>query len=69
MSFLRQTLFRQARQFSTTPTARKSMLDSVKETADAVNKKIGQAAAEGIQKGRTSRPVPQISLEQELTML
>lgn len=36
--------------------ARKSMVDSVKETADAVNKKIGQVAAEGIQK---TRMIPQ----------
>jgi len=56
MSFIRQTALRQVRLFSTTPVARKSMVDSIKETADAVNKKIGQVAAEGIQK---TRMVPQ----------
>ena len=52
MSFIRQTALRQARLFSTTPVARKTVVDSIKETADAVNKKIGQVAAEGIQKTR-----------------
>ncbi|KAG9018947.1 hypothetical protein FRB90_007938 [Tulasnella sp. 427] len=37
------------RAFSTTPVARKTMTDSVKETADAVNKKVGKGLADAIE--------------------
>jgi hypothetical protein len=54
MSMIRQTLFRQARTFTSTPISRKTLTETVKETAEAVNKKIGQAAASGIQSARMS---------------
>jgi len=54
MSFIRQTLFRQVRTFSSTPVAYKTLTESVKDTAAAINQKVGQAAASGIQTARTS---------------
>jgi len=60
MSFIRQTLFRQVRTFSSTPVAYKTLTESVKDTAAAINQKVGQAAASGIQAARTSSifPIP-----------
>lgn len=37
------------RAFSTTPVARKSLTESVKETADVVNKKVGKGLADAIE--------------------
>lgn len=62
MSFLTRTLPRKltrttalnARLFTTTsPFAEKTAADTAKETVDSVNKKVGDAAVKGIEKGRT----------------
>lgn len=47
----RQQLTRQVRLFSTTPTVRKSVVDSVKDAAKAVDQTISGAAVKGIEKG------------------
>jgi len=47
---LSRSVIRSARCFATTPAARKTTLDSVKETADAVNKKVGKGLASAIEK-------------------
>jgi len=45
-----RTAIRSVRTFSTTPVARKTTVDSIKETADAVNKKVGKGLASAIDK-------------------
>ncbi|KAG8864906.1 hypothetical protein FRB96_003492 [Tulasnella sp. 330] len=45
-----RTALRSARCFSTTPATRKSTVETVKETADAVNKKVGKGLASTIDK-------------------
>jgi hypothetical protein len=52
MSMIRQTLFRQARTFTSTPISRKTLTETVKDTAADLNQKIGKAAASGIQSAR-----------------
>jgi len=47
---LSRTVLRSARCFSTTPAVRKTTVDTVKETADVVNKKVGQGLASAIDK-------------------
>lgn len=53
----RQQIARQARLFSTTPIARKTVVDSVKDSvkdaAKAVDRTISGAAVKGIEKGGT----------------
>ncbi|KAL9104996.1 MAG: hypothetical protein Q9163_000093 [Psora crenata] len=49
---LPRTAARSTRLFTTSPYTRKSTTDSVKETVDAINEKVGQAGARGIEKGR-----------------
>lgn len=41
--------------FSTSPYARKEAGETVKETAESVNKRVGEAAVKGIEKGREFR--------------
>lgn len=48
----RQALFRQARLFSTSTPIRKSAVDTAKETAEEINRKVSDAAVKGIEKGR-----------------
>jgi len=45
-----RTALRSARCFSTTSVARKTPVETVKETADAVNKKVGKGLAAAIDK-------------------
>ena len=47
----RQQITRQVRLFSTTPRAQKSVVDSVKDAAKAVDRTISGAAVKGIEKG------------------
>ncbi|PZD41372.1 hypothetical protein A1F97_04386 [Pyrenophora tritici-repentis] len=47
----RQQIARQARLFSTTPVARKSPVEVIKDAAKAVDKTISGAAVKGIEKG------------------
>ena len=47
----RQAITRQARLFSSTPTARKSVVDSAKDVLNTVNKTVSQAAVKGIETG------------------
>jgi hypothetical protein len=47
----RQQIARQARLFSTTPIARKSPVETIKDAAKAVDKTISGAAVKGIEKG------------------
>lgn len=54
----RQQIARQARLFSTTPVARKSPVDAIKDAAKVVDKKISGAAVKGIEKGGTSPSFP-----------
>lgn len=42
--------------FSTSPYARKDSTSAVKETVESVNKKVGDAAVKGIEKGREFIP-------------
>jgi len=49
----RQQIARQARLFSTTPIARKSPVEVIKDAAKAVDKTISGAAVKGIEKGGT----------------
>ena len=49
----RTQLVRQARLFSTSPIARKSPVETVKDAAKAVDAKISGAAVKGIEKGGT----------------
>ncbi|RII05801.1 hypothetical protein CUC08_Gglean009016 [Alternaria sp. MG1] len=49
----RQQIARQARLFSTTPVARKSPVDAIKDAAKAVDRTISGAAVKGIEKGGT----------------
>ncbi|KAH8644929.1 hypothetical protein IG631_02393 [Alternaria alternata] len=50
----RQQIARQARLFSTTPVARKSPVDAIKDAAKAVDRTISGAAVKGIEKGETN---------------
>lgn len=47
----RQQLARQVRLFSTTPIARKSPVEAIKDAAKAVDRTISNAAVAGIEKG------------------
>ncbi|KAL5121159.1 hypothetical protein ACEQ8H_001011 [Pleosporales sp. CAS-2024a] len=47
----RQQMARQARLFSTSPIARKSPVETIKDAAKAVDKTISGAAVRGIEKG------------------
>jgi hypothetical protein len=47
----RQQLARQVRLFSTTPVARKSPVETIKDAAKAVDRTISGAAVKGIEKG------------------
>ncbi|KAH9880075.1 hypothetical protein J1614_002101 [Plenodomus biglobosus] len=47
----RQQIARQARLFSTTPVARKSPVETIKDAAKAVDRTISGAAVKGIEKG------------------
>lgn len=47
----RQQITRQVRLFSTTPIARKSPVEAIKDAAKAVDKTISGAAVKGIEKG------------------
>ncbi|KAF2849260.1 hypothetical protein T440DRAFT_469365 [Plenodomus tracheiphilus IPT5] len=47
----RQQIVRQARLFSTTPIARKSPVETIKDAAKAVDRTISGAAVKGIEKG------------------
>ncbi|KAJ4365577.1 hypothetical protein N0V83_008197 [Neocucurbitaria cava] len=47
----RQQIVRQVRLFSTTPIARKSPVDSVKDAAKAVDRTVSDIAVKGIEKG------------------
>lgn len=49
----RQQMIRQVRLFSTTPIARKSPVETIKDAAKAVDKTISGAAVKGIEKGGT----------------
>jgi len=49
----RQQIARQARLFSTTPVARKSPVEAIKDAAKAVDRTISGAAVKGIEKGGT----------------
>jgi hypothetical protein len=49
----RQQIARQARLFSTTPVARKSPVETIKDAAKAVDRTISGAAVKGIEKGGT----------------
>lgn len=49
----RQQIVRQARLFSTTPVARKSPVDAIKDAAKTIDKTISGAAVKGIEKGGT----------------
>jgi hypothetical protein len=53
ITMFRQAIARQARLFSTAPIARKSVVDSAKETVQQVDKTVAQAAVKGIEKGGT----------------
>jgi len=48
---LRQQIARQARLFSTTPIARKSPVETIKDAAKVVDRTISNAAVKGIEKG------------------
>lgn len=50
----RQQIARQARLFSTTPVARKSPVETIKDAAKAVDRTISGAAVKGIEKGGMS---------------
>jgi hypothetical protein len=52
----RQQIARQARLFSTTPVARKSPVETIKDAAKAVDRTISGAAVKGIEKGGTYIP-------------
>lgn len=55
----RQQIARQARLFSTTPVARKSPVEAIKDAAKAVDRTISGAAVKGIEKGGTYTLHPQ----------
>jgi hypothetical protein len=61
----RQQFVRQARLFSTTPVARKSPVEAVKDAAKAIDRTISGAAVKGIEKGGTYNlpPLTQASLD------
>lgn len=50
----RSQIARQARLFSTTPVARKSPVETIKDAAKAVDRTISGAAVKGIEKGGKS---------------
>jgi hypothetical protein len=54
ITMFRQQIARQARLFSTTPIARKSPVETIKDAAKAVDRTISGAAVKGIEKGGTS---------------
>jgi hypothetical protein len=59
ITMFRQQIARQARLFSTTPIARKSPVETIKDAAKAVDRTISGAAVKGIEKGgMSSCPVP-----------
>jgi hypothetical protein len=49
----RQQLARQVRLFSTTPIARKSPVETVKDAVKVVDRAVSDAAVKGIEKGGT----------------
>jgi len=49
--YYRSGITRSLRLFATTPAARKTAAEKVKEAGDTVNKKLGQTLAAGIEKG------------------
>jgi hypothetical protein len=53
INMFRQQIARQARLFSTTPVARKSPVETIKDAAKAVDRTISGAAVKGIEKGGT----------------
>lgn len=53
LNMFRTQLVRQARLFSTSPIARKSPVETVRDAAKAVDAKISGAAVKGIEKGGT----------------
>lgn len=57
----RQQLARQVRLFSTTPVARKSPVETIKDAAKAVDRTISGAAVKGIEKGGTYHTTPHVS--------
>ena len=67
MSFLRTIATKAPRapsvaaRFSTTPFAKKDAGSTVKDTIENVNKSVGDAAARGIEKGRTCHPQHPVS--------
>ena len=71
----RQQIARQARLFSTTPIARKSPVDAIKDAAKTIDKTISGAAVKGIEKGGTFffpsplPPLPTSTLPMLLTLL
>jgi len=54
ITMFRQQITRQARLFSTSPIARKSPVETIKDAAKAVDRTISGAAVKGIEKGGTS---------------
>jgi hypothetical protein len=53
----RQQLARQVRLFSTTPIARKSPVETIKDAAKVVDRTISDAAVKGIEKGGMYTPI------------
>lgn len=51
ITMFRSQIARQARLFSTTPVARKSPVETIKDAAKAVDRTISGAAVKGIEKG------------------
>jgi hypothetical protein len=59
----RQQIARQARLFSTTPIARKSPVETIKDAAKAVDRTLSGAAVKGIEKGgKFMQPYPFIPM-------
>jgi hypothetical protein len=56
ITMFRQQFVRQVRLFSTTPIARKSPVETVKDAAKAIDRTISGAAVKGIEKGGTYTP-------------
>lgn len=56
ITMFRQQIARQARLFSTTPVARKSPVEVIKDAAKKVDQTISGAAVKGIEKGGTYSP-------------
>ena len=56
----RTQIARQARLFSTSPIARKSPVEAVKDAAKAVDRTLAGAAVKGIEKGGKSSLLPSL---------